>query len=81
MGFYASDVAISARLLRPLVLLVHRRHCRYHFIFLALWRTRHMGGIQFITMTPNEVMRAGYVPGPFGRAVPAASLSFVVRGV
>src|SRR5437867_511465 len=35
MGFHASHVAISAWLLRSLVVLVHRRRCRHHFIFLA----------------------------------------------
>jgi len=38
MGFYASDTANSPRLLLSLVILVHRRHCRHHFILLAIWR-------------------------------------------
>jgi len=40
MGFYTSDVAISAWLLRSLVVLVHGRNSRQHFIFLALWRSQ-----------------------------------------
>src|SRR5580765_5241590 len=35
VGFYAPDVALSAWLLYPLVVLVHRRRCRYHFVLLA----------------------------------------------